>query len=119
MATEEEARWAQMTGSGSAPSGMMAPPPAPAAPPPPMATMEASGKKGKKEKATKAHKPTRTRNSGAYTSDKDWVVTFDEGPSRQEMEQQAAAELFSALSVSYDLLHAHVPDAASPEDAMR
>ena len=128
MPTEEEARWAQMAGqSGGGGTSTYAPPP-----PPPSATpsaqppsLEATGKKrGKKEKAAKAPKPPKAerapkRSARPTGDDGDWVLTLDEGPSRQELEQMAAAELFAALAPSYDLLHSEVPDAASPEDAQR
>ena len=125
MPTEEEERWAQMAQRGGQ-AGTMPPPQAPeapqAAPPPPMAAMEESGgkgRKGKKETAPKAAKQPRQRGGTSLNYEADWVLTLDEGPSKQELEQMAAAELFAALAPSYDLLHVHVPDAASPEDAMR
>src|SRR5262245_7502833 len=120
MPTEEEARWAQMAGGGRA-GATMAPPAMPASAPPPSMPPMDSGKKGKKEKAPKAPKAERQprqRTSPARNNDANWVVTLDEGPSKQELEQMAAAELFAALAPSYNLLHAHVPDAASPDDAM-
>lgn len=87
-------------------------------------------KRGRKEKAPKmkAEKapkvkaerpPKRSGSRAAVETEANWVLTLDEGPSRQELEQMAAAELFAALAPSYDLLHAEVPDAASPEDAQR
>lgn len=118
---EEEQAWAQA--AGRAPTATMPPPPmaTAAAATGPMPDMSDGKKRGKKDKApkVKAEKapraPKRSRSSGS--SDANWVLTLDEGPSREELAQLAAAELFAALAPSYDLLHAEVPEAASPEDA--
>ncbi|MEW6154765.1 MAG: hypothetical protein AB1673_12345 [Actinomycetota bacterium] len=136
MADEEQA-WAEMAAQGGGGTTTMSPPttsppamPPPSSPPPEQAQAQAapvqpeSGKRRKKEKAPKAPKEARARaprsSGGPMAEDKDWVLSLSEdGPSRQELEQMAAAELFAALAPSYDLLHAEVPDAASPDDAVR
>jgi len=135
MPTEQEARWAQMAGQAGAATSTM-PPAAPAAPaaPAPMPGMSEGKKRGRKEKAPKAPKAAKEpkapkvkaerapRGGGRNPLDNpsNWDMSLeDSAPSRQEMEQVAAAELFQALAPSYDLLHEAVPDAASPEDAQR
>ena len=124
MPTEEEARWAQITGGGNTatmPQGMPdAPPPPQPQPQPQIAMPDMKGKKAKREKAPKppkAERAPRGRSMAPVETETNWSLNMADGPSRQEMEQIAAAELFQALAPSYDLLHAEVPDAASPEDA--
>ena len=79
---------------------------------------EAKGRRGrKKEKAAKAPKPPKAQRerggSGSLLSMSDAL------PNRQQMEQEAAAELTAAIAPSLDLLRRDVPDAASPDDAYR
>lgn len=82
------------------------------------AEAEAKGRRGrKKEKAAKAPKPRkaqRERKSGSSL-----LSMSDALPSRQQMEQEAAAELTAAIAPSLDLLRRDVPDASSPDDAYR
>ena len=75
-------------------------------------------KEPKAPKAAKAPKPPKARG-GAKASGGIMAEVLYEGPSRAEMEQEAAAELQAALAVSYNKLRAEVPDAGSPDDAQR
>lgn len=90
--------------------------------PPEMAQAEDTGRKGRKkakaEKApkapkVKAPKPQRQRGGSGLLSMSDAL------PNRQQMEQEAAAELTAAMAPSLDLLRRDVPNAASPDDAYR
>ena len=68
----------------------------------------------KPPKAPKAPKAKAPKASGGIMAE-----VLYEGPSRAEMEQEAAAELQAALAQSYNLLKAEVPDAGSPDEAQR
>lgn len=91
----------------------------PPMPPPDMAGAEAETKKGrkgrKKEKAPKVKAPKAQRERGTNSL----LSLSDDLPNRQQMEQEAAAELTAAIAPSLDLLRRDVPDAASPDDAYR
>ena len=85
----------------------------------------------KKEKGPKAPKTPRApkaarrkaaegAGAGHETSRSSLLAAVVEpGPSREELERQAAAELEAALAPSYDLLLGTVPGASSPEEAQR
>ncbi|MGH9277294.1 MAG: hypothetical protein ACRD12_04210 [Acidimicrobiales bacterium] len=90
-------------------------PPPPAAeaampePPPPT-----KGKKAKREKPPKAPRAPRPGRSEGPTS------LFDmsnAGPSKDELDRMAAAELGAAIAPSLDLLQMSVPGASSPGEA--
>lgn len=82
-----------------------------------MAQAQDTGRKGRKKekaaKAPKASKPQRQRGGSGLLSMSDAL------PNRQQMEQEAAAELTAAMAPSLDLLRRDVPNAASPDDAYR
>lgn len=121
----EQAQWTAMAGGGSAPSmtAEMAPPPM-AQPPmaqPAAPAASSNGKKQKREKAPKAPKAAKTRMSATTggSGGDIGLLSFAPGPSREQMEREAADELMAALTPSYQLLRNEVPDAASPDDAQR
>jgi hypothetical protein len=83
---------------------------------------EGKGKKKKKEKAPKppkAEKAPKPVRAPARKGSSNWDMSLDDGPSRQQLEQEAASEFWAAVTPAYDLLKSEVPDAASPEDAQR
>ncbi|MCA1847269.1 MAG: hypothetical protein LC792_29590, partial [Actinobacteria bacterium] len=93
-------------------------------PKPPKAPKEPKAAKAPKEpKAAKAPKepkpPKAPKAKAAKPSGGLMAEVLYEGPSRAQMEQEAAAELQAALATSYNLLKAEVPDAGSPDEAQR
>jgi hypothetical protein len=85
---------------------------------------EGKGRRKKKEKAPKPPKaeraPKPARAVPARSRNPNWDLSLsNEGPSRQQLEQEAASEFWAAVTPAYDLLKAEVPDAPSPEDAQR
>jgi hypothetical protein len=66
--------------------------------------------------AAKPAKAERRRSAPAGAS---LFSLSDAMPSREEMEREAAAELFAALGPSYERLRAEVPDATGPDDAQQ
>jgi hypothetical protein len=98
------------------------PPPPPAAeavvsepPPPPPAKR---GKREKRAKAPKPPKPPKLRRPGGDGPGSLFDLTST-GPSKDELDRMAAAELGAAISGSLDLLQMSVPGATSPEEAGR
>lgn len=92
------------------------PPPAEAAmqeqPPPTKRGRNKKQKAPKPPKARRAPRPSRSDSQNLFD-------LSSSGPSKAELDQQAAAELGAAISVSFDLLQMSVPGATSPEDAAR
>jgi hypothetical protein len=103
---------------------MPPPPPAPEMSPAEMAGAEADTKKGrrgrKREKAEKVKAPKVKAPKAQRSRGQNSLLSLsDDLPNRQQMEQEAAAELTAAIAPSLDLLRRDVPDAASPDDAYR
>lgn len=94
-------------------------------PPEPPANADGKGRRRRKEKAPKppkaerAPKPSRSRASGGTTAGIPLFALDEKGPNRQQLEQEAAAELTAAIAPSLEILRSVTPDAASPEDAYR
>jgi hypothetical protein len=118
-----------------APAGETMTAPAPA--PPEAETEKAKGRRAKRakkekppkaakapkapkaQKAQKAPREPRARNGKGAGASALLAAVVDEGPSREQLEREAAAELQAALAPSYDLLLGSVPGASSPEEAQR
>lgn len=131
MSDADARRWAEMAGSGDATATTTfgAPPvPPESAAAPAEAPMPArdQGKKAKKDKEPRRErrpKPPKVPSaSRSRLSSPDDVPLLDMGRetrSREQLMQAGAEDLMAALSGSYTLLHAEVPDSSSPDDAQR
>lgn len=93
----------------------------------PMPSMD-EGKKRKKDKAPKEAKAPKVKAERAprsggrtytYGAEVRLLDLSENFPSRQELEQDAAAELTAAIAPSLEMLRDAAPNAASPEDAYR
>ena len=125
MPDDEARRWAEMAGTADTVTTTYDAPPAQASAAPPLPARD-SGKKEKKAKKEKRQKPprapsaSRTREPAMGPADDIPLLDLKgETRSREQLMQAGAEDLMQALAGSYSLLHAEVPDSASPDDAQR
>lgn len=94
-------------------------------PPEPPSDAEPKGRRRRKEKAPKppkaerAPKAPKMKAAKGTTAGTSLFALNDDLPNRQQLEQEAAAELTAAIAPSLQILRTVTPDAASPEDAYR
>src|SRR5213593_4591365 len=77
-------------------------------------TTKKRGRKQKAPKAPRARAPRVATSAGGSLFD-----LSSSGPSKDELDRMAAAELGAAIAPSLDLLQMSVPGASSPDDAHR
>jgi hypothetical protein len=73
-----------------------------------------SRRRRRKERAAEREPEVKTVRAPAIVS-----LLTSRPPAREELEREAAAEFYQAVSPALELLHAAVPDASSPEEASR
>ncbi len=129
MSDANAQRWQEMAGGAPASAPPAPAPPALASPQPQAFQPPVEGKKAKKEKKDKEkgkrerrQKPPKAPSASRSRAHGDDVPLLDLGRetrSREQLMQAGAEDLMQALTGSYQLLHAEVPDSSSPDDAMR